>query len=423
MKQKKSGAAMGALLMGLLLCTAGCATETSASVTETEEQSSMELPPLVTTALAEETDVSATETQLSTEIKQVPLFSGEISDWELPAELGTLQSIRFSDGKLYLLGVQQQESGQGSGVLFCTPAQAEPEFQMLYPDADPAGFSGLTNFDVLSDGTVCGLICQNATEIPYEDSDFDPDTFDWETYYENYATQYHLVWYDAAGTVIRKMGLSTLLHLDQESKQTMVFTSVRCDAADHIYLTATIDEQEYLMALDSQGNLCPVQGYSTDMLEVASAFQWVRSSTGGMLLLEQDANGSSALSHIVVTDGALWKTQVTLADACGGDSLLGESDCAEFWYGVAGAGGLYGVASQQSQAELLYTWGDLSMKREELEHMLLLPDQCAVAAVYTTRGDLALELISPKVEEPGETESTATEETVPDTATPVQTLQ
>ena len=57
-----------------------------------------------------------------------------------------------------------------------------------------------------------------------------------------------------------KMGLSTLLHLDQESKQTMVFTSVRCDAADHIYLTATIDEQEYLMALDSQGNLCPVQG-------------------------------------------------------------------------------------------------------------------------------------------------------------------
>ena len=86
MKQKKSGAAMGALLMGLLLCTAGCATETSASVTETEEQSSMELPPLVTTALAEETDVSATETQLSTEIKQVPLFSGEISDWELPAE-------------------------------------------------------------------------------------------------------------------------------------------------------------------------------------------------------------------------------------------------------------------------------------------------------------------------------------------------
>ena len=213
MKQKKSGAAMGALLMGLLLCTAGCATETSASVTETEEQSSMELPPLVTTALAEETDVSATETQLSTEIKQVPLFSGEISDWELPAELGTLQSIRFSDGKLYLLGVQQQESGQGSGVLFCTPAQAEPEFQMLYPDADPAGFSGLTDFDVLSDGTVCGLICQNATEIPYEDSDFDPDTFDWETYYENYATQYHLVWYDAAGTVIRKMGLSTLLHL------------------------------------------------------------------------------------------------------------------------------------------------------------------------------------------------------------------
>ena len=151
MKQKKSGAAMGALLMGLLLCTAGCATETSASVTETEEQSSMELPPLVTTALAEETDVSATETQLSTEIKQVPLFSGEISDWELPAELGTLQSIRFSDGKLYLLGVQQQESGQGSGVLFCTPAQAEPEFQMLYPDADPAGFSGLTDFDVLSD--------------------------------------------------------------------------------------------------------------------------------------------------------------------------------------------------------------------------------------------------------------------------------
>ena len=114
------------------------------------------------------------------------------------------------------------------------------------------------------------------------------------------------------------MGLSTLLHLDQESKQTMVFTSVRCDAADHIYLTATIDEQEYLMALDSQGNLCPVQGYSTDMLEVASAFQWVRSSTGGMLLLEQDANGSSALSHIVVTDGALWKTQVTLADAAAG---------------------------------------------------------------------------------------------------------
>ena len=55
--------------------------------------------------------------------------------------------------------------------------------------------------------------------------------------------------------------------------------------------------------------------------------------------------------------------------------------------------------------------------------MLLLPDQCAVAAVYTTRGDLALELISPKAEEPGETESTATEETVPDTATPVQTLQ
>ncbi|MFR1996011.1 hypothetical protein [Ruminococcus sp.] len=57
-----------------------------------------------------------------------------------------------------------------------------------------------------------------------------------------------------------KMGLSALLDMDESTKQTLVYTSVRSDASDRVYLTATVDEKDYLMALDGNGNLCAVQG-------------------------------------------------------------------------------------------------------------------------------------------------------------------
>ncbi|MFQ9094345.1 MAG: hypothetical protein ACLR5S_08685 [Ruminococcus sp.] len=66
------------------------------------------------------------------------------------------------------------------------------------------------------------MICENTDAVPYEDPTFNPDELDWESYYENYATQYQLVWYDKRRG-LQKLGLSHV-GFDETSRQTMAFT-------------------------------------------------------------------------------------------------------------------------------------------------------------------------------------------------------
>ena len=282
---------------------------------------------------------------------------------------------------------------------------------------------GLTDFDVLSDGTICGLLCENADAVPYEDPTFNPDDFDWESYYENYATQYQLVWYDKNGVICKKLGLSTLLDLDETSRQTMAFTGVRSDASDHIYLTATIDESDCLMALDGNGNLCPVRGNHKNMLSLESDYQWIRCSSDGMLLLECDAEDVQHLSHVVVTDGALWKTQTAVPERMTADTMLAESENDDFVYGIWNASGLFRMSTKNALPELLYRWSDAHVDFSKLERVMMLPEEEVLLSAYTAQGNLSLELLEPdmKNKESDSTEHVeeeTTSETVP-VATPV----
>ena len=333
----------------------------------------------------------------------------------MPEELGTLQTVRIYEDDVYLLGTRQNDLQQTESVLYHAKADTEPEFAPLYANANASAFVGLTDFDVLSDGTICGLICENTDAVPYEDPTFNPDEFDWESYYENYATQYQLVWYDKNGVVCKKLGLSTLLDLDETSRQTMAFTGVRCDASDHVYLTVTIDESECLMALDDNGNLCPVQGNADNVLSLESDYQWVRCSDDGMLLWECDTDDVQPLSHIVVTDGALWKTQTAVPERMTADAMLAESEEDSLLYGIWNEHGLYCMAGKNTQPELLYQWDDCRLTASEIAGVMILPQQQAIVTVYTAQGNLTVEFLMPEAQE----EETSGTDTTPPVATPV----
>lgn len=414
-----------AFLLGMLFCTTGCAANQDSS--ENESSAVTDLPPLVTTTEEEIETSETTELPVTTELAE-PAFDADIFAWKMPDELGNLKTVRCYNGDIYLLGIQQEEEAdQNKGILFRASAEADPEFVPLFPNADSANFSGLTDFDVLSDGTICGLLCENSAEVPYDDPNFNPDTFDWESYYENYATQYRLVWYNSVGAVTQRLGLSTLLDLDETARQTMSFTSIRCDSSDQIYLTATIDERDYLMALDKNGNLCPVQGASNYVVELESAYQWVRSGTNGMILWEVDAEENAELSHLVVTDSALWKTEIVQEDTMSPtDTMLIESTTADALYGIWNQTGLYRVSEKRAVPDLLYTWNNLRLNNDTVSNILFLSESCALLSAYDTQGNLSLELITPKEDEtttepdvPQDTHASPSETTPPPVATPV----
>lgn len=385
-----------ALALGMCLCTTGCAANHGEK--EPEESALTELPPLVTTAQTE-TLQTTVETTLSVETElPEPAFEATVAAWELPEELGTLQTVRVHNGEIYLLGIQQSETQQKS-VLFRATAEEEPEFTPLFDSVNEINFLGLMDFDVLSDGTICGLVCENSNAVPYEDPTFDPQQFDWESYYENYATQYRLVWYNSDGEITQKLGLSTLLDLDEAAKQTMAFTSVRSDASDHVYLTATIDEQECLMTLDDCGNLLPIQGNDSNILSLESDYQWIRCGSDGMLLLEKDAEELLQLSHLVITDNTLWKMEISSSELLAVDCVLSEEAEETIWYGFWDENGMYRVAEKNAEPELLYTWGDLGLDAAEVERVLILPETKALLTTYTSQGNLTIQLVTPEVEE------------------------
>ncbi|MFR6496348.1 MAG: hypothetical protein ACLUOF_08130 [Ruminococcus sp.] len=404
---------MCVLLMGMLFCTAGCAaTEQNPSANHTK---ATDLPPLVTDTSEEITDAEPEETVSVTEttpprhcIKQKLPHGKCRRSWEHSRLFAFMRTMSTCSGA-------QNDLQQTESVLYHAKADTEPEFAPLYANANASAFVGLTDFDVLSDGTICGLICENTDAVPYEDPTFNPDEFDWESYYENYATQYQLVWYDKNGVVCKKLGLSTLLDLDETSRQTMAFTGVRCDASDHVYLTATIDESECLMALDDNGNLCPVQGNADNVLSLESDYQWVRCSDDGMLLWECDTDDVQHLSHIVVTDGALWKTQTAVPERMTADAMLAESEEDSLLYGIWNEHGLYCMAGKNTQPELLYQWDDCRLTASEIAGVMILPQQQAIVTVYTAQGNLTVEFLMPEAQE----EETSGTDTTPPVATPV----
>lgn len=432
MKQNRNSSLFSALLVGLFLCTTGCASTTGAPE-QTEESSVAALPPLVTTTETEE--ISLAETTVSTMETEPsePRYSGMLAEWKLPEEMDSLQTVRFRNHEIYILGLEQDEMQQTYGVLFWASPEQDLEFRALFPSAESTSFSGLMDFDVLSDGTICGLLCEGTGTISFNDPNFDPNTFDWEAYYENYITQYQLVWYDSTGIIVQKLGLSTLLDLDENAKQTMTFTGVRCDASDQIYLTATIDDQECLMALDAQGNLCPVQGHSSYMLSLNTPFQWIRNGTDGMLLLEEDAEDGYTLSHVIVTDGALWKTQYSMPEGIAVDenTLFAEQPFGKTQYGVWNEVGLYHISDENSEAELLYSWDALHLNTEEIADVLLISESNALITTYTPYGNKQLQLLVPEEmiseTEPvsEETQSSSQTDTHSETpmATPISTTE
>lgn len=382
------------LLSGTLLCMAGCSSSTQTEPTDTAGIT--ELPPLVTTASQTQLSIEETAAETTEPVLEEPLFQSELVSWELPETLGSLKAVRTREDVVYLLGIQQDDTQQLTGQLYYASATDEPTFALLYPSANEADFVGLTDFDVLSDGTICGLICENTNTIPYDDPEFDPETFDWDAYYENYATQYRLVWYNESGCVTQSLWLSTLLELDQTARQTMAFTGVRCDTSGQIYLTATIDDQEYLMALDDNENLCMIQGSSSKMLALESGYQWLRCADEGMLLLERDAETDEmALYHIVVTDDALWKTQVDTPQHLTFDTVAAEDTQETGWFGFWNEIGIYRIADKNAEPQLLYHWDDLHLHAADVAQALLLSDSRVLLASYSAQSALALSLVKP----------------------------
>lgn len=161
------------LLLGMLFCTAGC-TATEQDSTAEKPKKMTDLPPLVTEISTEDTTAEiSTETTLVTEEAELPepVYQAKVTAWELPEELGSLQAVRVYQNTVYLLGVRQNAAQQSESVLYCVSEDAEsaePVFTPLYPNSNASDFVGLTDFDVLSDGTICGLLCENADAVPYD---------------------------------------------------------------------------------------------------------------------------------------------------------------------------------------------------------------------------------------------------------------
>ncbi len=423
------------LLLGMLIFTAGCDTSegTEGSTTETAET---ELPPLVTAETVVETEETEEVTEVTTTTEAEALYVAQVETWELPEEFGYLQEVRVCGDAVYLLSLEQTLSSETKGILFRVEEEPEPTFTQLFTNAAESDFIGLTDFDVLSDGTICGLVCESTNSVPYEDPTYDAETFDWDTYYETNTTQYRLVWYNENGSVTQKLGLSTLLNLDDTEMQTVAFTSIRCDSTDQIYLTAVIDDQEYLMALDENQNLCTVQGSGAEMLTLESGYQWIRCGSDGMLLWEQNnSDDTMDLYHIVVTDDSLWKTSVEISDTLTETTILAEEHLEGSWYGAWDEVGIYRVLEKNGDPELLYSWKDLKLDADEVADVILLSETKVLLTSYTAQGDLTIQLLVPEdyetTTEPEATtnalttqapiQETTTETTVP-VATPVTSL-
>lgn len=427
-----------ALLLGMLIYTTGCSSNNSSELSS-RETISTDLPPFITsdTVSTETTEISE-ETETETATMEDPTYLAYVASWEFPENFGSLQEVRVYQDQVYLLSLEQTESMETKGVLFCASAEPEPVFTELFADADEENFIGLTDFDILSDGTICGLLCENTVSVPYDDPNFDEETFDWDTYYENSSVQYRLVWYNEDGRVTQKLGLSTLLDLDDTMMQTVAFTGIRCDSADRIYLTATIDDQEYLMALDQNENLCTVQGDTSEMVTLCSSYQWIRCGSDGMLLFEKNNDNAIALYHVVITDDALWKMQVQVSDLLDNMTLLAEDYLSDSWYGLWNDVGIY-RCEKDGESELLYSWTNIQQSAEDVTKVILLSDLKVLMMTYSAQGELALYLVVPEEYEqiietepslkPTESEDTSkveesdhAEETVP-IATDVTTLQ
>ncbi|MFR1996012.1 hypothetical protein [Ruminococcus sp.] len=59
--------------------------------------------------------------------------------------------------------------------------------------------------------------------------------------------------------------------------------------------------------------MCCAGGVNENTLQLTPVYQWVCSGESGMLLWEKQADNAMCLSHVIVTDGALWRTPITAA--------------------------------------------------------------------------------------------------------------
>lgn len=402
-------------VVGLLIGSVGCnGSEIPAHLDSSDAIT--ELPPLVTTSSVstEALDTSVTETTVAQaqEMEEMPLYHSVVREWTLPETLEELYQIRVQKERVYLLGAYHEEETQKvQSVLYYAQVGDTPEFVPLFDQADESDFMGLTDFTVLSDGTICGLLCTNAEEVPYEDPNFHPDTFDWESYYENYMTQYQLVWYNERGQIAKKLGLSTVVTLDESDRQTMAFTGVQCDSEDNLYLTATIHEEDCLMALDATGNLRPIQGKSSQQLPLSSYYQWGRCAKGGMLLLEKDTDEAYHLYHVVITDEALWKTEMETTALLSEQTILANTEPSNIWLSFWDAVGIYQIADPDDMPQLLYQFKEMHLDAEDVAGVYVLPDDSMILTLYNAQGGLSLEYIVPEAEEVEPEETMEPEET------------
>lgn len=138
------------------------------------------------------------------------------------------------------------------------------------------------------------------------------------------------------------------------------------------------------------------------------------------------------LYHMVMTDDALWKTQITYADLMTDQVMLAESAVQDCWYGIWDTVGIYRVAEKRAEPELLYSWKDLKLDSDDVADVLLL-DRKALLTSYTAQGDLTIQLVVPEDDETTTepaTEASQAEEspnqtpavTSPPVATPLTTM-
>lgn len=400
MKRIEKGKCISVVLAGVMVALTGCGAESSSTAEQTET-TAVELPPLVT-----ESDTQGEEEEtIVTTTCSLPIeesYPVETSSWELPSEMGEIQTVHCYGESIYVLGiVQDKEQAQSSGIIYQTNTASDEDLTRVYDTEEDTNFIGLTDFDVMSDGTICGLICDSNTILVGNEE----EDIDWETYYSDNPVQYRLVWYDQNGQISKKIGLSSVLNTLADDQQVTAFTGVRSDDADHIYLTATVEDREYLMALDDKGNLCPVQGNSQYAIELDGSWQLMRSGKGGMLLSESDSEGAYSCSHIVVTDGALWKTQTATEGEHWNDGVLAEDateqDTMSFWNQY----GLY--RSTSNTTELLFSWNSAKVDQDSVTQVMILSETDAVVKACTSGGNTELMLVHLDIN--NETESTLTE--------------
>ncbi len=389
-------------LAGMMFCLIGCTNHDEGNTSDTSGMT--ELPPLLTSKQTTTSDVTFSESATVQAEPADPIYyHGVTSQWNLPAVMQELYRVRVYHDTIYILGASyDEETNEIKSILYWAKVEEDPEFKPVYENYTDSIFNGLIDFDVMSDGTLCGLLCENANEVPYEDPTFHPDEFDWEHYYENYATQYQLAWYSDAGQIIHKLGLSTLLELDESASQTMAFTGMRCDGEDHVYLTATIDEKEYLMALDENFNLCPVQGSSSKVLSLQSNYKWIRCEKDGMLLYEENNENERFLYHMILTDGTLWKTTVETPEYFPIKGEIAESFQKNIWYGIWNATGLYQMSNEKSEPQLLYDFSKVHIDGNDVDDVYILSEDKVIFTVYTSQGNLSLWYLIPEIEEESE---------------------